>query len=233
MKVTLTVLFLVCAGLLQAPSAVAQSAATTIPASAESAEGFIAPGWSLEHRIDNDLDSDGLDDLVLIVRQNHDQASAQDKSFDVMRRRILIAFRHEETSRYRLVQQDTRLIPQRETVNVESYLPADGALEGVPKGFAINLELFMSAGGWETEMRTFRFEYRKGSFVLVAFDSQRTHRASGETTGLRLDFPAGLAVKSSGNIEDDETRVVTEKLNTSRVIRLQDIGPAFDFNPVQ
>ncbi|MEM9471331.1 MAG: hypothetical protein AAGA00_05200 [Pseudomonadota bacterium] len=227
----LTASLLVCASLVQPAAAAAHGAHPNKTATAEIADGFVAAGWSLEHRLDTDLDADGLQDLVLIVRQDHDQSLADRSSFDVMRRSILIAFANKETGRYNLVQRETALIPVRESKNVEDYLSAYAPLEPKPKGFAINLERFMSAGGWETELRTFRFEYRDGRFSLVAFESQRTHRASGKTSGVSIDYTAGLAVKNSGNIQDDETTETLQKLTVSRLYRLEDVGPAFDFNP--
>ena len=232
MTSALTALLLVCASLVQPVPAAAQGAYPDVAAAAEDADGFVATGWSLEHRVDNDLDEDGLQDLVLIVRQDHDPSLADGTSFDVMRRLILIAFRDKETGRYNLVHRETALIPVRESKNVEDYLSAFAPLEPKPGGFAISLERFMSAGGWETELRTFRFEYRKGRFSLVAFESQRTHRASGKTSGISVDYPAGLAVKNSGNIQDDETTETSEKLALPRFYRLEDVGPAFDFNPL-
>lgn len=228
----LTALLLVCASLVQPVPAAAQGAYPNVVEVAENAEEFVATGWSLEHRVDNDLDADGLQDLVLIVREDHDPSLADGTSFDAMRRLILIAFRDKETGRYKLVHRETALIPMRESRNVEDYLSAYAPLEPKPKGFAINLESFMSAGGWETELRAFRFEYREGHFSLVAFESQRTHRASGRTSGISVDYTAGLAVKNSGNIQDDETNEISEKLALSRLYRLEDVGPAFDFNPM-
>ncbi|MEO1160705.1 MAG: hypothetical protein AAFW74_09665, partial [Pseudomonadota bacterium] len=203
MKISAT-LFLCCAVFAQPAFTASKDAYPIAISSAADAEGFVAGGWSLEHRVENDVNADGLNDLVLIVRQHHDQADADEKSFDVMRRQILIAFRDKQSDQYRLVHQDNAFIPVRETANVEDYLSAYKPLEAKPAGFSVNLELFMGAGGWETELRTFQFEYRNGHFALVAFDSQRTNRSSGATTGVRMDYLAGLAVKNSGNIQDDE-----------------------------
>lgn len=229
---TLTTLFLVCAIFALPAVAISKSAYPGAVSSAASAEGFVTTGWSLEHRIKTDLNADGLKDLVLIVRQDHEQADADQKSFDIMGRQILIAFRDKRSGQFRLVHQDNAFIPARETGNVEDYLSAYGPLEPKPEGFSVNLELFMGAGGWETELRTFQFQYRNGHFALVNFDSQRTHRGSGKTTGIRIDYLTGLAVKSSGSIQDDEIKESSEKLAVPRLFNLGEIGPAFDFNPV-
>jgi len=228
----LTALFLGFAIFAQTASVAAQSAYPVAASSAASAEGFVAGGWLLEHRINNDLNADGLNDLVLIVRQDREQAGTDGKSFDVMRRQILIAFRDKRSGRYRLVQQENALIPVRETVNVEDCLSGYNPLKPKPGGFSVDLELFMSAGGWETELRTFQFEHRNGQFVLVNFDSQRTHRSSGETTGIKVDYLTGLVVKNSGNVRDEEIREVSENLALPRLFNLEDIGPGFDFIPV-
>ncbi|WP_337660199.1 hypothetical protein [Anderseniella sp. Alg231-50] len=226
-----TILFLCCAVFAQPAFAASGDAVPAAASSAAGAEGFVAAGWSLEHRIATDLNADGLNDLVMIVRQDHEDTDTDEKPFDAMRRQMLIAFRDKQSDQYRLVHQDNALIPARETVNVEDYLPSYKPLETKPAGFSINLELFMSAGGWETELRTFQFEYRNGHVALVAFDSQRTNRSSGKTNGVRIDYLAGLAVKSSGNIQDDPVKEVSERLAVSRLYNLQDIGPAFEFNP--
>ncbi|MEO9875618.1 MAG: hypothetical protein ABJM26_17720 [Anderseniella sp.] len=228
----LVALFLVCAVFVQTAPAVSQSAYPVAVSSATNAEGFVAGGWLLEHRINNDLNADGLNDLVLIVRQTREQVGTDGKSFDVMRRLILIAFMDKQSGRYRLVQQENAFIPVRETVNVEDYLSGYNPLKPIPGGFSVDLELFMSAGGWEMELRTFQFEYRNGQFVLVNFDSQRTHRSSGETTGIKVDYLTGLVVKNSGNAQDDEIREASENLAVPRLFNLEDIGPGFDFIPV-
>lgn len=237
MKNQLIGVFLVCASLVQATAAVSQSVDPAVVNSDAGVEGFVADGWSLERQIDNDFNSDGLDDLLLIVRQNHKQkdqlqAEADSKSFDTMRRQILIAFKNKENDQYRLVHRNNVFIPARGTANVEDFLPNHMPLEPKPKGFLINLEWFMSAGGWEMELRSFQFEYRDGHFALVAFDSQRTNRGSGKTTGIKVNYLTGLAVKSSGNIQEDEVKEVTQRITIARLLNLADIGPAFDFDPV-
>lgn len=223
--------FLGFASFAQTTSAASQSLYPAAVSSAASADGFVADGWSLEHRIDNDLNADGLNDLVLIVRRAREQAGSGDRSFDVMRRQILIAFRDKQSGRYRLEHEENALVPVRGSANVEDYLSGHNPLVARSNGFSVNLDLFMGAGGWETEQRAFQFEYRKGRFVLVAFDSLRTNRASGKTTGIKIDYLTGLAVTNSGNIQDDQIKEVSEKLAVQRLFNLEDIGPGFDFNP--
>ncbi|MGO4610652.1 hypothetical protein AB4142_30435, partial [Variovorax sp. 2RAF20] len=40
-----------------------------VPAHAATAEGFVPAGWTLEYRIEGDLDQDGRADLALVLRQ--------------------------------------------------------------------------------------------------------------------------------------------------------------------
>ncbi len=209
----------------------------SLPRQAGTAEGFVPSGWMLEAQASGDLNRDGKDDLVLVIRQNNPDNVIQDfeglgeKPFDTNPRILAIAFRDGPSSGYRLQSENHTLIPRRTDPVAADPFDREAGIAIVRDGFQVRLEWFMSAGGWETFSTSYTFRHRTGRFELIGYDRNTTHRASGDTKSVSINYLTRKVKTTTGHISRDAQKVRWLTLPQGPAPTIESIGDGLSFRP--
>jgi hypothetical protein len=209
----------------------------SLPRQARTAEGFILPGWILEVQSSGDLNRDGNSDLILVLRQNspanviEDFEGLGEKPFDTNPRILAIAFRDGLSGRFDLQLENHTLIPRRIEPAADDPFDKEIGIAIVRDGFQVRLNWFMSVGGWETFNTIYTFRLRTGRFELIGYDRSTTHRASGDTTSLSINYLTRKAKKTTGRISRDADKVRWQTLPPKPAPALESIGDGLSFEP--
>ncbi len=227
------------AALIFASGAAVTAAVAGAPVIIESAadpEDFVPSGWRLEHSVRGDLNGDASDDIALVLRKPYKpptQAEDADAgaAFDPMQRILVVALHEKTSGHYRLAHRDHTLIPARFSANVEDYLAGLDPLE-ISKGvLRLRLDVFLSAGGWETSSRTFSFRLKGKAFTLIGFDRTITHRGTGRHEEVSINYLTGRAKLGQGSIEDDALKVTWKTIPQRALMTIGDVGNGLEFDP--
>ncbi|WP_143286477.1 hypothetical protein [Burkholderia ubonensis] len=231
--VTLTV----CLMLAMSPAHVLAQAVQDTPSprlvtKAQKPEDFVPKGWKLELQAKGDLNGDGRDDLVLVLRDNdpanvisHDGMC--ENPFDANPRILVVAFAQPD-GRYTLALRNETLIPTRDTPCVDDMLQNGGV--SISRGaLRVTLSRFSSAGGWEMGSTTYTFRWQEGNFMLIGYDDSSVMRNSGEMRTLSVNFSTGKAKVSTGNAFKDGEHTQWMKLRTQRRWTLDQVGDGAEF----
>jgi len=77
-----------------------------------------------------------------------------------------------------------------------------------------NLKLYFlswaSAGSWYMSSNTYVFRYQDNNFALIGAETQDTHRASGESSELSINFLTKKYSTTTGNAFDKKVKPKTE-----------------------
>jgi len=207
-----------------------------VPAQAATPEGFAPAGWRIERRIEGDLDGDGLDDLVLILRDADPRNVLKNDglgppSFDSNPRILVIALRRPQGG-YGLLVADHALIPRDTEPNIEDYLE-DAAPPTVRRGvLRLGLHLFANAGGSDMSQIGFSFRHDDGRMRLIGYDNHTVNRMSGETEGVSVDYLSGKVKQTKGRIDRDKVATSWITLPPAPPLTLEQVGDGMDFDPL-
>jgi hypothetical protein len=206
-----------------------------LPIQGATAADFVPKGWRVEHQPKGDLNKDGRDDVVLVLRMDDPANIVENEGlgaseFDTNPRLLAVLFA--EGTGYRLAVQDHALIPRPDSPVMDDYLDGDDAVTVRRGAFTVRLHSWASAGSWYTGNTTFTFRHQDGCFRLIGHDNSWMHRASGETASTSLNFVAGKGVFEEGTMESDApTRSKTLALPRGDMPCLERIGNGFDYDP--
>ena len=123
------------------------------------------------------------------------------------------------------------LIPMRNGFNEDDFLADASSIAIENDVLRLQLNLFLSAGGWTAGARTFKFRFQEGEFRLIGFDSEMVHRGSGETDSISINFLSGKAKVSKGSIESDILKTEWTKISNDRLLSLDEVGDGWAYKP--
>lgn len=205
-----------------------------LPAHAATVADFVSRGWRIEFQSKGDLDKDGRDDVVLVLRMDDPANIVENEGlgtseFDTNPRLLAVLFAGDVG--YRLAVQDHALIPRPDNPVMADYLEGGDAVAVRRGAFTVRLHSWASAGSWSMGNTTFTFRHQDGCFRLIGYDTTSVHRGSGEMRESSLNFPAGKAVFKHGSIESDAAQTKTRAIPRRAMPCLQDIGSGFEYDP--
>jgi len=209
----------------------------SLPRQAETAEGFVPVGWMLEVQASGDLNQDENADLILVLRQNNpanviaDFEGLGEKPFDTNPRILAIAFRDQPSGKFSLQLENHTLIPRRTEPAADDPFDKEIGIAIVRGSFQVRLNWFMSAGGWETFTTTYAFRHRSGRFELIGYDRNTTHRGSGDTSSLSINYLTRKVKRATGHISRDAEKVRWQTLAQRPAPTLESIGDGLGFEP--
>ncbi|WP_431823226.1 hypothetical protein [Burkholderia sp. F1] len=199
---------------------------------AQKPEDFVPKGWKLEYQVKGDLNGDGRDDLVLVLRDNdpanvisHDGMC--ESPFDANPRILVVAFAQPD-GRYTLALRNETLIPTRDTPCMDDMLQ-DGGVSVGRGALRVTLSRFSSFGGWEMGSTTYTFRWQDGNFMLIGYDESSVMRNSGDVRTLSVNFSTGKAKVSTGSAFKGGEHTQWVKLRTQRRWTLDQVGNGAEF----
>lgn len=231
----LTVLIALCHSVFASTQSVLPPVAyPLLPAHGDSASDFVPEGWKLERSIDGDLNADGREDLLLLLRMTDpaNVVTAQESMPTVdTNPRMLAAFFAEPAGGYRLEMQNHTLIPRAESFFFDDFLGSPDAISVRRGTLRVTLHLWASAGSWTTSRTAFTFRYQEACFRLIGYDYDEIHRGNGETSGLSVNYLTRRFKRTRGNIEVDTTEESWARLKKQPLRCLSRVGNGLEFDP--
>jgi hypothetical protein len=204
-----------------------------LPPQSKTADGFVPKGWKLESKLQGDLNGDGIADLVFVVRQDNPRnviSNSDGLGVDPLdtNPRILAAAFGTKQNVFTLALQNHQLIPRHESPTIDD--PFGGI--SISKGaFKVSLHYWASAGSWSTSETSFTFRYHNSCFQFVGYDRHETRRNSGEVTDTSVNFLSHKMKTTTGNIEDDHTKINWKPYNGKANICIDTIGDGWEYDP--
>lgn len=201
---------------------------------AGNAQGFVPNGWRMEHSARGDLDRDGREDLLLVLRMHDPRNILRNDGLgtdelDTNPRLLVVAFR--EGARYRRVLQDHVLVPRHDDPVADDYLDIEDPVAIVRGTARVRLHSWRSAGGWTTWNRRFTFRWQDGCFRLVGFDHDEVQRNSGRTERTSINYLTHRATVEEGSIEYDDVQARFVELPRASLRCLATVGSGMEFDP--
>jgi hypothetical protein len=209
-----------------------------LPESAVEVTAFVPTGWSLESKSEGDLNTDGIDDVVFVLREDNPANVVENpdglgsERLNTNPRILGVAFRGNDGTNYRLPLSNRTLIPRHKDPVLDDPFASPGGLELARGSFSLTLYFFASAGGWEMGPTKLTFCFQNDRFELIGLDRSWIHRGTGETTDLSINLSTGRISTTLGNIaEDDPREVQRTSLSSKKRYAIDEITDAFRFDP--
>ena len=241
---TARVIALVCTLTCTAASArtIAQVRYPQIAAHAAAVEGLVPTGWRVEQRLQGDLDRDGRNDVVLVLKMtdaaNVLQVDERTPEPLDTNPRMLIAALMDPAGGYRTETQDHALIPRGVSTDQDESLDESGTTGGGGVGIntagtvTVTLSQFASMGSWQMGETSFNFRYQDGCLRLIGYERSTVQRNTGETNALSINYLTGRAWRTQGSVDHDgEPPKRWLRLPKQPLQCLEQVGDGLMFNP--
>ena len=195
----------------------------SLPRLASSPEQFVPPGWTLEKKHLADLNGDGLQDALLLMKVPQTGGTPP--------RILAVALRRKgPATEFELAELNEKLIPNSPDDRMEDPM-ADGEITAKRGAFSVKLSLLAGAGSARTATMRYGFRYQNGCFRLIGYDRFETDRATLDTLDLSINFLTGDVVRRKGNAEANTATKQREKLRTNPRRCFRDLNSAATFTP--
>lgn len=202
-----------------------------LPDQAKSFEKIIPKDWRLLDSISADLNQDGIKDLVFAI-QSTDQNKIEINnglgidSIDLNPRVLAIYFGTESGElKKKLISEEFIILRDSPTMDE----PFEGFHINNKGVLDINFRFWYSAGSWSMSNHTYRFRYQNNDFVLIGYDSNEAHRASGETTDYSINFLTKKMKITKGNFSEDVKETVEwKKFKLKKLFTIESIQKPFE-----
>ncbi len=217
---------------------IAEAVYPELPGTADSVEAFVPSGWAVEILETGDLNEDGQDDLLLVLKEDNpdnfmtnDPATPGVDEWDANPRILAVAFAL-LSGGFELILQNNDILPRHEDPCIDDPFSLAEIDNGV---IHLYLHLWANAGTWYTSDSKFSFRYLDDSFSLVSWSNYTTKRNTGETWEFDLDYVSGEAALTIGNFseEGDEDTAYEQPLPEASLYTMEEIGSLWDFYPTQ
>jgi hypothetical protein len=204
-----------------------------IPAQASTQAGLVPSGWRVDKESRGDLNGDGVPDLMLVLQMtspgnvitNSDLGS---RELDTNPRMLVVAFADKATKKYSLALANHTLIPRQTNPFMDDPLEGAAIVKGTVQ---VSLTFWMSAGSWFTSQTKLTFRHQDGCFRLIGYDSRGTHRNSGETSTVSVNYLTRKVKTTKGNIGNDRESVSWKTVRTASLLCLDAVGDGLEFKP--
>jgi hypothetical protein len=208
-----------------------------LPRQATAAEGLVPSGWTLEAKVEGDLNGDGKADLALVLHATDPKNVVANPdgfgpdSLDTNPRILAVAFAR--AGGYELALENHALIPRRTDPVLDDPFDSTAAsgLEVARGTLRLRLGVFASAGSWSMSTTAMTFRWQNGRFELIGYDTTETNRGSGEITGLSINYVTRRAKRTEGTIESDAETARWETLPRRPLLSLDEVGDGLAFDP--
>jgi len=171
-------------------------------------EALVPENWSvIAMDKDGDLNNDGINDLVFIVKKEDSNNFITDSeigsdSLDINPKILGVYFKDKSGCYEKKLQHDTFIFVNKEPTREEPFQSLDinnGSLK-------LEFQEFYNAGSWYVNNESYFFRYIEDSFTLIKYVNSSMHRASMDFKEEITDFIKGttLVTKETFSEEDEE-----------------------------
>ena len=204
-----------------------QTESVTLKESAKSLDELIPKDWELLDSKTGDLNKDGITDLVFAIANTDEKNLKPNDGYgigliDQNPRKLGIYFGTPSGTFKKQLVSNEFIILQETPAMDEPFNGFTISKKGV---LDINFHIWYSAGSWSTSNHTYKFRFQNNSFVLIGYDSNEAHRASGETTDYSINFLSKKMKITKGNFSEDKpesverSNIYLEKLFTIKTLK--------------
>ena len=156
----------------------------------ETLENIIPNNWKLLDSTSGDLNQDGVSDLVFAIqktdRNNIELNDGLGTDTIDLNPRILAIYFGSKSGGFNKKLVSEHFIILRDSPTMDE--PFEGFNINKKGILDINYRFWYSAGSWSMSNHKYRFRFQNNEFVLIGYDSNEAHRASGETTDYSINF---------------------------------------------
>lgn len=199
------------------------TAVPALPRLASSPEKFVPAGWTLEQKHLADLNADGLEDALLLIKAPPNGGTPPRILAVVLRRKG-------PAGEFELAEINEKLIPYSPDDRMEDPM-ADGEIMVKRGAFSVKLSLLAGAGSAHAATMRYSFRYQNGCFRLIGYDRYETDRATLNTLDLSINFLTGALERRKGNAEANSATKQRERLRTNPRRCFHDLDNAATFTP--
>jgi hypothetical protein len=166
----------------------------TVRAQAAKAEDFAPAGWTVHSTTTGDLNGDGQDDLVAVLRESERTVSTHPTSQgSVQRQMLVLAFKDPADQAFHLVQQDSSLWPPFDEMSPHQGQPGIGIAKGsLLMTFEDGLQYGRDFGGHYTGFKAiYQFRYQQNAFRLIGVELDSTKDYDGISRHMSVNMLSG------------------------------------------
>lgn len=193
-------------------------------------EEIIPKDWKVLDTKTGDFNQDGILDLVFAI-QNTDKNNIQlneglgASTIDTNPRIFGIYFGSQSGGYYQKLVSENFIILSRSPTMDEPFGGFKISTKGV---LEVAFQFWYSAGSWTASEYKYKFRYQKNEFVLIGYDSNESHRGSGDTTKYSINFLSKKMSISKGNYTKEVPDTVEwKKFNLEKEITLKMLDKPF------
>ena len=199
---------------------------------------FVPDGWKIEMQAKGDLNKDGIDDMVLVLRENNPKNMIKnddpgENPLDTNPRVMVVLFGKKDGG-YNLIEDNHTLIPRRTDPVILDYLTGVGAggVDIQQGALTVKMSIFSSAGSWGMSSISYTFRWQNNKFELIGYDSTTTNRASAEIRSININYSTRKVKIVCGNFTSGSSgKVSWQKLSSNKIWTIDSIGDGLKFNP--
>jgi hypothetical protein len=234
-----TCIALLCIGLACGPAAAEPSipaaAYPALPRHVKTAEDIVPTGWGIESKVAGDLNSDGRDDFVLVLRAR-DPRNVVDmreqggpEHYDTNPRILAVAFAN-AAGGYDLALENHTLIMRTTEPSAQDPLDQNGVQPGGVEIKSQTLKVTLGYFSGNMGHATYTFRYQSGRFALIGYDGIDVDRFKGDMRDISINYVTRRKEVSLGKISDEENKVRRTALPRRPLLTIEQIGDGLDFD---
>jgi hypothetical protein len=205
---------------------------------ARSVEGFLPMEWRMELKQSGDLNGDGRDDVVLVLRALDERnvidmrGQGGPENFDTNPRILMVAFAN-AVGGYDLALENHTLIARITEPSGQDPLDPNGVQEGGVEIKNGTLQVTLGYFGGDMGHTTFTFRFQGGRFALIGYDSIDVERSQGIVRSVSINYATRRMERSIGKISDDANKVTRTTLPAKPLLTMQQVGDGLAFQPAK
>jgi hypothetical protein len=204
-----------------------------LPKLGNTVDDFIPKGWEIEIQAKDDLNNDGLEDIVFLLHENNPKniVKKSDSGEDSLNTnpRILAVIFAEKNGKYSLAMSNHVFIPRYTNPLLSDYIESDSISAG--KGI-FQLKFGFPLIGAYVANYNFTFRWQNNRFELIGYDSTETKRVNGDIKTISINYSTRKVKVTCSNAQSDDIgKVIWQKLPSNQVWSIDTIGNGIEFDP--
>lgn len=177
---------------------------------------YVPKNWKIVSTAKGDLNKDGIEDLVLIIKKTDisniiKNESLGPKVLDTNPREVLIFFK-DKSHNYKLVERNSKgFVPSENSVENPCLSDPFDEVSIVNNILIWKFNYWSSCGTYFSSNMTYKFRYQNSNFELIGADYSQFSRSTGEAERMSINFSIKKKEVTTGLHEFGESNPIVEK----------------------